>query len=69
MTPSEIRAARKALGLTQHQLAILLGFASQPLTKNNLSKLECGSKTLDPVRKRLLQAYIDGYRPADWPCE
>jgi len=67
MTPDEIRAARKALGLTQHQMAVLLGFADQPHTKNNLSKLERGSKTLDPVRARLLRAYVDGYRPEDWP--
>lgn len=67
MTPDEIRAARKILGLTQHQLAVLLGFADQPLTKNNLSRLERGSKTLDAARARLLQAYLDGYRPDDWP--
>lgn len=67
MTGDELRAAREALGLTQHQLAVLLGFADQPHTKNNVSKLERGEKTLDAARTRLVRAYVSGYRPDDWP--
>lgn len=67
MTPSEIRTAREALGLTQHQLAVMLGFEDNAHTRQNTSKLERGATTLDAARTRLLHAYLAGYRPADWP--
>lgn len=68
MSPDEIRTARDALGLTQHQMAVVLGFEDHEHTRQNVAKLERGSKTLDAARIRLLQAYLAGYRPADWPA-
>ncbi|MEH0076049.1 helix-turn-helix transcriptional regulator [Pannonibacter sp. Pt2] len=68
MTPDQIRSARDVLGLTQHQMAVVLGFEDHEHTRQNVAKLERGTKSLDTARIRLLQAYLAGYRPADWPA-
>ena len=62
-TPEEVRAARFALGLTQAQLAALLGYGDVA----RVSELERGERRPGPAVERLLRAYLDGYRPADWP--
>lgn len=56
--------AALALGLNQRQLADLLG-----VSPRHLSKCRHGyeGKQLGPSARRLVQAYLDGYRPADWP--
>ncbi len=62
MTPKQIAAARAKLGLSQPQLASVMGL--DPLS---VSRIERGVKP-PPVRYvRLLRAYIKGYRPDDWP--
>ena len=63
MTPATIKQARQSLGLTQSQLAPLLGYAD----KTRISELERGTRQPSESVMRLLQAYLDGYRPADWP--
>lgn len=63
MTPAEISAARAALGLTQTQLAAVMGLRG-PAT---ISDWERGVKPANGQSARLLQAYVDGYRPKDWP--
>ena len=65
MTPTDIRAARKSLGLTQAQMVPLLGYASQ----SALSNAETGKSDPNGAVVRLLRAYLDGYRPDDWPKE
>lgn len=63
LTPACIRSARESWGLTQAALAPLLGLSHS----SRLSAIENGA---DPISKQvqlLMQAYIDGYRPADWP--
>ena len=63
MTPTEIRAAREVLRLTQAQIAPLLGYGSQ----SRIAEIEGGKKGVGASVIRLLQAYVDGYRPKDWP--
>lgn len=63
MTPDDIRAARRSLGLTQAQLADMLGYARS----DRVSEIERGIERPSVAVRRLLQAYLDGYRPADWP--
>jgi DNA-binding transcriptional regulator YiaG len=63
MTPTELQQARQSLGLTQSQLAPLLGYSN----KTRISELERGTREPGAAVVRLLQAYLDGYRPADWP--
>ena len=62
MTPADFAAARKRLGLTQAQLAAVMGYGN----KARISEIERGER-LPPLAKRLLRAYLDGYRPDDWP--
>lgn len=67
MTPTQIREARDKLGLTQHQLGWLLGY-EQASGRFMVSHLERGERDLQEAQRRLLQAYLDGYRPKDWPA-
>ena len=63
MTPADIRAARETLGLTQAQLAAVMGLRGQ----GAVSEWERGKRQPDGRSTRLLRAYLDGYRPHDWP--
>lgn len=63
MDSKEIRAARVTLGLTQAQLAKVMGYGAT----TRISELERGVKGMGPGATRLLKAYLDGYRPKDWP--
>jgi transcriptional regulator with XRE-family HTH domain len=63
MSPGKIRAARRSLGLTQAQLAAMLGYARS----DRVSEIERGIEQPSAAVRRLLQAYLDGYRPVDWP--
>ncbi len=62
MTPAELKAARAKLGLTQAQLASVMD-----LDPPTVSRIERGVRS-PPVRYvRLLQAYMNHYKPPDWP--
>lgn len=63
MTPANILQARQSLGLTQAQLAPLLGYAATP----RISELETGNRKPGAAVVLLLRAYLAGYRPDDWP--
>lgn len=63
MTPAEIRTARQQLGLTQAGLARMLGYSS----RTRVCDLEAGRKVPSESVLRLLRAFLDGYRPDDWP--
>lgn len=60
---THFEAVRISLGLTQLQMAPLLGCNSQEL----LSQIELGHIEPSASMYRLLQAYASGYRPLDWP--
>ena len=63
MTPTEFRNLRRKLGLTQDQLAAVMGYGSQ----SRISEVE-GGETVPAKAKRLMLAYASGYRPDDWPA-
>lgn len=63
MTPAQFKQSRSNLGLTQQQLATLLGYG----TYSRISELEGGRTQITDQCERLMQAYVDGYRPRDWP--
>jgi transcriptional regulator with XRE-family HTH domain len=63
MTAAEILRARLTLGLTQAQLAPLLGYSDVA----RVSELERGVRQPGAAVVRLLHAYLDGYRPENWP--
>ena len=63
LTGEEIAQARESLGLTQEELATVMGYGS----KARVSELERGRRQPSPAASRLLEAYLAGYRPDDWP--
>jgi len=65
MTGDEVKQARKQLGLTQTQLAEVMGLTG----KTYISKIENNTQPLGEVSIRLLKAYLAGYRPEDWPSQ
>jgi len=69
MTHTEIRAARLALGLTPADLAKMLDVGTQTVTR--MESTPDRSKHRAPAVRmvRLIRAYLDGHRPADWPKE
>ena len=62
MTGAEFKQARQSLGLTQEQLARVMGYGSAP----RLAELEARDVVKGPPA-RLMEAYLAGYRPDDWP--
>ena len=62
MTPAEFKQARLSLGLTADQAAPLFGLRDQARVYN----IEAAA-TVPAWHALLMQAYLDGYRPADWP--
>lgn len=66
MTPEALRTARLALGLNQRQTAALLGL-SPARGGQHVSDMETGKRAVTDTIARLMLAYVDGYRPPDWP--
>jgi transcriptional regulator with XRE-family HTH domain len=64
MTPAEIKAARLSLGLNQLQAAKMLGYSASA----RVSEIERGARNAGESVVRLLRAYLEGYRPPDWPA-
>ena len=67
MTPAEktaadFKAGRKLLGLSQTEMAAMCG-----CTLRSVQNWEGGEYAVSDHAARLMQAYLDGYRPADWP--
>lgn len=67
MTSAEIKAVRQWLGLTVSQLAVLLDTDPQTIRRMEQSETANTFRKPAPRMVRLLRAYLDGYRPADWP--
>lgn len=61
------REARLRLGLTLEQMGQMLGYDG-PHTRSQMHRIESGERPLMPCQARLLKAYLDGYRPDDWPA-
>lgn len=63
MNSEELKQARIDLSLTQSQMAKLLGYGAVA----RVSEIENGARDPGVSVVRLLQAYLEGYRPDDWP--
>lgn len=57
MTGDEVRAARKALGMTQEQLAIALGFSAR---RSRISDIEHDRVKLSKSKALLLEKLLEG---------
>ena len=66
MSPSQLKEARRELGLTLDQMAIMLGYDGTQ-ARSQMHNLEAGRRELRPAQRRLMEAYLSGYRPVDWP--
>lgn len=66
MIPSELKEARLRLGLTLEQMATLLGYEGEQRRQQAMD-LESGRRTIREPQRRLVEAYLGGYRPPDWP--
>ena len=68
MRPDEFRAIRRTMGLTQAQLADLLGYANAAtVAAFETNPAAKSTRPIPPLLVRLMRAYEAGYRPADWP--
>lgn len=69
MTPAQIRETRDALGLTQRQLAAVMGLRG-PAT---VAEWEKGKRNISPPAARLIRLYLALHDqaphmlPVDWP--
>lgn len=66
MTPNELKEARRKLGLTLEQMAVMLGYEGDQ-RRQLMHRIEIGERTLREPQRRLVEAYLSGYRPSDWP--
>ena len=58
--------ARRELGLTLDQMATMLGYQGAHRRQMQYH-LETGQSVIRDPQRRLVEAYLWGYRPADWP--
>lgn len=61
MTPEQVREARKTLGLTQHELAVLLRMGTDG--KRAVRRWESGDRPISGPASVVLDALLDGWRP------
>jgi transcriptional regulator with XRE-family HTH domain len=66
MTPDKLARARKRLGLTLEQMATMLGYEGVQRRQMQYD-LETGRREIREPQRRLIEAYLSGYRPKDWP--
>jgi transcriptional regulator with XRE-family HTH domain len=66
VTPDQLHKARRKLGLTLEQMADMLGYEGDS-AKSQVHHLETGRRTIRGAQRRLVDAYLSGYRPRDWP--
>lgn len=66
MTPSELRQARHTLGLSLDAMARMLGYEGDH-ARSQMHHLETGKREIRPAQRRLVELYLAGARPTDWP--
>lgn len=67
MTPTQLREARRDLGLSVRQLAAMLSVDPDLVRRMEIQIGDEGHRPIRGVIQRLVLAYLDGYRPPDWP--
>ncbi len=67
MNHTEIKAARQALGLSLSQFAALLDTDPTTTRRLEMDPRHSTARVPAPRMVRLVRAYLDGYRPNDWP--
>ena len=67
MTPAELKEARHTLGLSVKQMATMIETDPQVVRRMEGREDAKTHRTPAPRMVRLIRAYLDGYRPGDWP--
>lgn len=67
MTHDEIQEARVKLGLSVADMALMLGHDKVQQRRLESAPDVAMHRKARPTTVRLLQAFLDGYRPNDWP--
>jgi transcriptional regulator with XRE-family HTH domain len=68
VTPEQLARARKCLGLSLEQMATMLGYQGTQ-RRQMQHDLETGRREIREPQRRLMEAYLAGYRPEDWPAQ
>lgn len=68
VTQHELHEARHKLGLSLEEMAEMLGYLGAQ-RRQMMWDLENGRRTIREPQQRLVRAYLEGYRPKDWPVE
>jgi len=68
LTAREFKNARIKLDLTREQFAWMLGYQGAN-AREQIVHMERGHKPIRAAIVRLVQAYLEGYRPGDWGAE
>lgn len=66
-THEQLQQARRELGLSVRGLAAMLGVGELQVRRMELAPDKSSHRPINGTVQRLLRAYLDGYRPADWP--
>ena len=69
MDGQDLKTARQTLGLSQHDMGLMLGYEDSKHLRGQIHKMESGDKPVRECQRRLVEAYLTGYRPADWPAK
>ncbi len=68
MTPTDIKEARRKMGLSVADLARLLDTDPQTIRRMEQSETASTFRRPAPRMVRLIRLYLAGARPDDWPC-
>ena len=66
MTPEQLEQARHKLGLSGPKMAAMLGTDGREW-RRLVNPSDARHREPTNAQVRLIRAYLDGYRPADWP--
>ncbi len=68
MTHTQLKQHRKALGLSVNQMALALGCSPVHVRRMEMDPSVDSARPVNAQVERLIIAYLDGYRPTDWPA-
>jgi transcriptional regulator with XRE-family HTH domain len=66
-TAEQFKTARKQLGLSVSQTAQMLETSRTHIRRMEITPTKLTHRPVTETKQRLMQAYLDGYRPPDWP--
>lgn len=67
MNHEQIKEARQKLGLTQSQFGLVLDTDASTIRKMEQHPEHSTHRKPAPRMVRLIEVYLQGYRPVDWP--